>query len=152
MPLVVLLTTASCSSSKRSKRSTSERTTSVTQKSATSLKAFVQEWEGVPYRYGGTSKSGVDCSGFVGVLYQEVYQKDLSRTTQELASTSKAVGKSALKEGDLVFFDMQGKKKSHVGVYLNDGSFVHASSSKGVIVSNLNTPYYQDAFESGARP
>ncbi|NQV53536.1 MAG: C40 family peptidase [Flavobacteriales bacterium] len=152
IPLVALLSTASCSSNKRSKGSRSERTANVSRNGSASIDAFVKEWEGVPYRYGGTSKAGVDCSGFVGALYRQVYQKELPRTTAALASSSKPVGKSALEEGDLVFFDMQGKKKSHVGVYLNAGSFVHASTSKGVIVSDLNNPYYQAAFSSGARP
>ena len=115
------------------------------------LFSFVKDWEGVPYRYGGTTRTGVDCSGFVGVLYKEVYNKQIPRTTKELSSTAKTLPKSNLQEGDLVFFDIDGKKNSHVGVYLKDGDFVHASTSKGVIVSSLENPYYQRSFARGGR-
>lgn len=115
------------------------------------LYVFIDQWEGVPYKYGGTSKVGVDCSGFIGLLYREVYNSEVARTTTELAARSKPVSKNALKEGDLVFFDINGKKSSHVGVYLHNGKFIHASTSKGVIISELDNPYYQQAFAKGGR-
>ena len=116
------------------------------------LYAFIADWEGTPYKYGGSSKAGTDCSGFVGALYQTVYQKQLPRTTSELAVKATAVKRSNLREGDLVFFNINGKKKSHVGVYLMNQRFVHASSSKGVIISALENPYYQKVFDQGRRP
>ncbi len=114
------------------------------------LYSFVDSWQGIPYRYGGTNRSGVDCSGFVGALYREVYQKNVPRTSREIGRQSKKIGKSQLREGDLVFFDISGKD-SHVGVYLANNHFVHASTSKGVVISSLTNPYYQKAFSAGGR-
>jgi lipoprotein Spr len=115
------------------------------------LYAFINEWEGIPYRYGGTSKTGVDCSGFVGALYREVYSKNLPRTTSEIGKVAKSVSKSNLSEGDIVIFDINGKKGSHMGVYLANNKFVHASTSKGVVISDLNNPYYVKAFSRGGK-
>lgn len=124
--------------------------------SASSLKnkelyAFIDDWYGVTYRYGGTTQSGVDCSGFVGALYKDVYKKQLPRTTRDLNQASKSISKDRLEEGDLVFFDINGKKGSHVGVYLANNRFVHASTSKGVIISDLQNPYYKKAFSHGGK-
>jgi len=147
-----------------SPKSTKTSTSSIQQKYATKLQvkpsqvrnaqlySFVNSWEGTPYRYGGMSKSGADCSGFSNVLYKEVYRKQLPRTTKDIYSSCRKVGKGELREGDLVFFDIQGKKKSHMGVYLQNNRFVHASSSKGVVISDLNNPYYKKYFSGGGRP
>ena len=118
----------------------------------TKLYSFVNSWEGTPYKFGGMSKSGTDCSGFSNVLYKEVYGKKLPRTTKDIYGSCRKLGKGDLKEGDLVFFDIQGKKKSHMGVYLQNNRFVHASSSKGVVISDLNNPYYKKYFAGGGRP
>lgn len=115
------------------------------------LYIFIDEWEGTPYRYGGTTKSGADCSGFVGALYQDVYKKQLPRTTSQLDQGTKTIAKNNLQEGDIVFFDIEGKKNAHVGVYLVNNKFVHASSSKGVTISDLENPYYKKAFAKGGR-
>lgn len=169
MVFVLASTLSSCKSSKRSSRRPDPRseTTSkgkqVQEKYARTLQVkpsditnlrlyeFIDQWEGTPYRYGGTSKSGVDCSGFVGNLYSEVYKKSIPRSTTDMEKSTKNVGKSNLKEGDVVFFDIDGKKTSHVGVYLQNGRFVHASTSKGVIVSDLSNPYYQKTFNRGGK-
>src|SRR5690606_11841713 len=98
---------------------------------------FIDRWKGVPYRYGGEDRNGVDCSGFAGKLYREVYDRQIPRTTSQLAQATKKVPQTALQEGDLVFFNIQGKKDSHVGVYLQNHRFVHASTSKGVVISDL---------------
>jgi hypothetical protein len=115
------------------------------------LYEFIDEWTGTPYKYGGCSKSGADCSGFTGALYSEVYKRTIPRTTSDIEKQTKAVDKSNLREGDMVIFDIEGKKSSHVGVYLLNGRFVHASSSKGVIISTLDSPYYQKHFYRGGR-
>lgn len=117
------------------------------------LYSTVEEWRGSPYRYGGQSKSGVDCSGFVGQVYREVYNENLPR---EVASIYEACDrtfrrKQKLEEGDLVFFDIKGEKNSHAGVYLKNGRFVHASSSSGVVISKLSNPYYRKHFHKGGR-
>lgn len=115
------------------------------------LYQFIDDWYGTPYKYGGQSRSGVDCSGFINTLYSQVYHKSIPRTTKDISSKVKSVSKSNLKEGDIVIFDIQGKKHSHAGVYLLNGKFVHASSSKGVIISDLENPYYVKAFSKAGR-
>lgn len=112
---------------------------------------FIDEWVGVNYKYGGTSKSGVDCSGFCNVLYNTVYNKTLPRTSSEIARDLKKVPKGSLSEGDIVVFDIEGKRNSHVGIYLANNKFVHASTSSGVIISSLEHPYYQKAYSKGGK-
>lgn len=117
----------------------------------TLLYNFIDDWYGTKYKYGGLSKSGVDCSGFCNVLYKEVYKRELPRTTTELAKQINKVGKTKLKEGNLIFFNIEGKKNAHVGVYLINNRFVHASTSKGVIISSLENPYYKKAYSKGGK-
>ncbi|MCF0191544.1 MAG: C40 family peptidase [Marinilabiliaceae bacterium] len=119
------------------------------------LYATVAGWIGTPYKYGGASKSGVDCSGFVYSVYKEVYGKSLSRQSSAiLANNCTSISKSKLREGDLVFFRTDGKKSStpnHVGIYLKNGKFVHASTSNGVVVNDLGQNYYVKSFLTGGR-
>ncbi|GAB4376567.1 MAG: NlpC/P60 family protein [Salibacteraceae bacterium] len=116
------------------------------------LYSFIRQWEGTPYKYGGTDRRGTDCSGFIGTLYREVYNLEVPRTTSQLAQFVRPVSIDNLSEGDMVFFDLSGKKHSHVGVYLVNDYFVHASSSRGVIISSLKSPYYRDAITLAGRP
>jgi cell wall-associated NlpC family hydrolase len=111
----------------------------------------VMEWWGTPYKYGGESKSGADCSGFVQMVFLKVYDKKLPRTTKQQYEFCSKVNKNRLKEGDLVFFETGGKGISHVGIFLKDGRFAHASSSKGVIVNGLEEAYYDKAYRGGGR-
>lgn len=113
------------------------------------LYSFIDDWVGTKYKYGGMSKIGVDCSGFCNILYSQVYNKEIKRTTSDLSKGINKVSKSKLKEGDLVFFNISKKKNSHVGIYLKNNRFVHASSSKGVIISSLDNPYYKKAYSKG---
>ncbi|SHF87019.1 C40 family peptidase [Dysgonomonas macrotermitis] len=111
-------------------------------------------WLGTPYRYGGNSKSGTDCSGFVGQVFQKVYGKKLDRSSDGQAKNNvHKVGKGSLKTGDLVFFRTarKSKKIDHVGIFLKDGYFIHASTSKGVIVSSLDEEYYKRTWQKGGR-
>lgn len=110
-------------------------------------------WIGTPYRAGGTSKKGADCSGLTSQLYKSVYRKQLPRSSREQKEASKTVAKRNLKEGDLVFFstDRSRKKVSHVGVYLKNGKFIHASTSLGVIINSLDEPYYIANWIGGGR-
>lgn len=123
----------------------------VPQSTITNLKLyqFVDDWYGTKYKYGGLTKAGVDCSGFCNVLYSKVYNKTLPRSTKDIVKVINKVPQSKLKEGDLVFFNISGKKNSHVGVYLKNNYFVHASTSKGVIISSLTNPYYVKAYNKG---
>lgn len=115
------------------------------------LLEVVASWLGVPYKDNACSKEGTDCSGFVQAVYKEVYGKTISRNTQGMLKEVKKVERTQLKEGDLVFFSIQSKKVSHVGIYLKDNKFVHASTKKGVMVNDLNEPYYASTFTMGGR-
>ena len=107
-------------------------------------------WRGVPYREGGMSKNGVDCSGYVLLTYREAFNRSIPRTTELLARSGTKVSPRQMQPGDLVFFKT-GWKKRHVGVYLKNGAFMHASSSRGVMISKLHNPYWSDAFYMARR-
>lgn len=111
-------------------------------------------WLGVPYRYGGLTRGGVDCSGFTYILYDKVYRLKIPRSTKELSEVKmKKISHHKLKAGDLVFFATTTNKKkiSHVGVYLKDGYFVHASTQRGVVVNHLDENYYKKNWRKGGR-
>ena len=112
------------------------------------------EWIGVPYRSGGNSKKGIDCSSLTSQLYRLVYGKNISRGAEvQRRNHCKIIEKDELKEGDLVFFH-NGQRKdyaSHVGIYLKNKKFIHASSSFGVMVSSLNEYYWKKRWLAGGR-
>ena len=104
---------------------------------------FIEEWYGVRYRFGGDNKKGIDCSAFVKRLYDNVFCIDLLRTSFQQFNMCKFLTKDdSLIEGDLVFFKTRGNRISHVGIYLMNDFFVHASSSRGVMISSLNNSYW----------
>ncbi len=108
-----------------------------------SLYRFIDEWYGVRYRLGGDDKQGIDCSAFAQKLYENVFCTNLVRTAMEQFKSCRLVKSiDSLKEGDLVFFQTRGKRVSHVGIYLTNHFFVHASSSKGVMISSLEETYW----------
>lgn len=106
------------------------------------LLAHYQKWKGTRYELGGLSKSGVDCSGFVYIAYLKRFNLELPRTTINQIRAGYSVDKSELNPGDLVFF-RTGEDSRHVGIYLDNGKFMHASSSKGVMISRLNNRYWK---------
>jgi len=113
-------------------------------------------WIGVRYRYGGNTRNGVDCSGFVDNIYRQVYRVRLERNTANmLRRNCVAVNRNNLREGDLVFFNTSGSRQSrtpnHVGIYLKNGKFIHASASGGVMVSNLSEAYFVRSWINGGR-
>ncbi len=111
------------------------------------LYRFIDEWYGTRYRYGGADNSGIDCSAFSQKLYDKVYGVDIKRTArQQHRSCERSKNRDDADEGDLVFFRIHHILVSHVGVYLANGYFVHASRSQGVVISNLNTRYWQKRF------
>ncbi len=116
----------------------------------TNLMAVFHHYEGTPYRYGGQDKSGFDCSGFIGVAYQEAYRLKLPRTTEQIARSGKPVRRDQLKLGDIVFFQTS-VKQLHAGIYINDGQFIHASTSKGVIKSSMENRYWQQRYLKARR-
>lgn len=112
----------------------------------------IEPWLGVPYRYAGKSKKGIDCSGFSSVIYNQVYCTPLSGGSHDIFKMVEPVDQNNLREGDLVFFKINPRYTvSHVGVYLGSGRFAHASVKNGVIVSQLSEPYYKKYFKSGGR-
>lgn len=119
-----------------------------------SLYVEASKWIDVPYRSGGTSRRGVDCSGLTYNIYRKVYRKRLERNSDEQRKENcHKIRKGKLREGDLVFFHNGRNKRraTHVGIYLKNNRFIHASSSQGVIVSTLDEPYYQKCWMQGGR-
>lgn len=111
---------------------------------------FVQDWTGTRYTMGGSTKNGIDCSAFTSALFLSVYSLAIPRTAREQYNASQRLSKEELNEGDLVFFNTRGGV-SHVGVYLNNGYFVHSCSSEGVRINNLSDAYYAKRFLGGGR-
>jgi lipoprotein Spr len=111
----------------------------------------IAEWLGTPYHYSGKDETGIDCSGFVNMIYHNVYGILLMGSSIDLFKTSHHLSKNKLKEGDLVFFKINHRQVSHVGLYLGDHKFAHSSTSNGVIISDLDEPYYKKHYAGGGR-
>ncbi len=114
------------------------------------LEKVYQKYKGTPYLYGGTTSRGFDCSGFVQRAYMDAFKKKLPRTTKGMLKFGKKINKSALKIGDLVFFHPT-RRYYHVGIYMGDGLFMHASSSRGVMKSKLSLKYWQKSYVMSRR-
>lgn len=115
------------------------------------LFSFIDEWYGTPYRFGGSTKDGIDCSAFSSNLMTNVFGVGLPRMAKDQYSVCAHVKRDDLQEGDLVFFHTTRKGISHVGVYLGNNKFVHASLNYGVTISSLEDPYYSRTFRGGGR-
>jgi lipoprotein Spr len=115
------------------------------------LYQFVYDWIGTPYRLGGDNKKGVDCSKFAYQLYDKVFNTVIGSNSRNIFSMVNPVNKEELQEGDFVFFKIKSRSISHIGVYIGDNKFAHASSSRGVMISNLNEPYWQRYYYKGGR-
>ncbi len=112
----------------------------------------INHWLGTPHKTGGCDKSGIDCSCLVMNIYKEVYGIELYRSSMDIMKNVYFINKSDLKEGDILFFKTTSANRvTHVGIYLKNNEFVHTSSSRGVIISNLNEAYYQRTFYKAGR-
>lgn len=119
--------------------------------SNTKMYQFIYDWLGTPYRLGGSTEKGIDCSGFAYKLYDKTFNTIIGSNSRNIFSMVNPINKVDLKQGDLVFFKIHSSSISHVGVYIGDNKFAHASSSKGVMISNLDEPYWQRYFYKGGR-
>jgi lipoprotein Spr len=116
----------------------------------TNLFKIIDEWFGTRYRLGGTSKMGIDCSALMQVFFTALYGISLPRTAKEQFNFTRRISRTDLQEGDLVFFST-GHSISHVGIYLQNNKFAHASTSEGVTISDLFDPYWEKRFAGVGR-
>lgn len=110
----------------------------------------IDSWMGTPYVYGGESRSGVDCSGFTQAVYRSV-GVEIPRTASQQAAASREVNPGNLDFGDILFFNTDGSGISHCGIYVGNGFFVHASSSRGVVRESMAKEYYASRIVSAGR-
>jgi cell wall-associated NlpC family hydrolase len=116
------------------------------------LRAECYRWLGVPYRVGGETMAGADCSGFTLAVYKKVFGLKLPRTSITQYNFGAGVSLAQLREGDLVFFKTSNEAPvTHVGIYLGQGKFIHSSSKRGVTISRLNDGYYSERFRGARR-
>jgi len=110
----------------------------------------IDEWYGTRYKLGGSTKNGIDCSAFVQTIFISAFGVTLPRTAKEQYKASRKISRTELQEGDLLFFNTRGDI-SHVGIYLQNNKFVHASVSGGVTITDMFEPYYVKHFISAGR-
>lgn len=108
------------------------------------------DWKGVRYRLGGSTKKGIDCSAFVQRTFREQFGLDLPRSTYEQQEMGKSISRTKLRTGDLVLF-RAGSTGRHVGIYIGNDQFVHASTSSGVTISSMNEPYWKKRYNEARR-
>lgn len=113
----------------------------------------IDKWWGTRYCLGGSTSNCIDCSAFTQIIAKEVYGYQLPRTSQEQYNNSVPINMEELQEGDLVFFNQGGRsnRASHVGFYLRNNKFVHASTSSGVMISDLNDNYWKHRIKGAGR-
>lgn len=107
-------------------------------------------WKGVRYRLGGSTRKGIDCSAFVQRTFREQFGLELPRSTSEQQETGKSISRAQLRTGDLVLF-RAGSTGRHVGIYLGNNQFVHASTSSGVTISSMDEPYWKKRYNEARR-
>lgn len=117
---------------------------------ANELEQVFQRYEGSPYRYGGMTSDGFDCSGFILTAYREALGQQLPRTTSQMLTAGREVRRDQVEPGDVVFFRIGGKEQ-HAGIYMGGSRFIHASSSAGVTESSLNNRYWQNRYTRARR-
>lgn len=120
---------------------------------ARSVIEYAQTWLGTPYRYGGESRKGVDCSALVMSVYRDALGVKIPRTTVQQRKFTADVRRGDLRPGDLIFFSSDKNRNgiSHVGMFIGNDRFIHASSSRGVVVSKLSERYFVNHYHSSGR-
>jgi len=115
-----------------------------------SLMQAYRDWKGTPYQLGGASQEGVDCSMLVNVIFDKYFDIDLPTNTRAQLNVGNSIRRAGVRTGDLVFF-RTGRKSLHVGVAVNQGEFLHASTSNGVMISKLGNSYWRNRFFEARR-
>ena len=128
-----------------------EKNTSITPLDHSKMMREISKYMGVPYLHGGESMQGIDCSAYTMLLYNKSVGKKLPRSAHDQYKIGKTVSLQDLKFGDLIFFNTTGESASHVGIYLGDDLFAHASVSLGVTISSLQSSYYEKRYEGARR-
>ncbi|MDM8522772.1 NlpC/P60 family protein [Desulfococcaceae bacterium HSG8] len=114
------------------------------------LRSEIRHWKETPHRLGGTDRDGIDCSGLVMVIYENLFSIRLPRSTKGQIVIGKAVRQNRLMAGDLVFF-IPGENKRHVGIYLSNGEFAHTSSTRNVMISCMDDTYWSKIYKTSRR-
>jgi cell wall-associated NlpC family hydrolase len=117
--------------------------------SESELRTVAESYLKVPYRYGGSTRKGMDCSGFVQQVFDEAYKMRLPRSSAAMARYGKDVDKDELQPGDLVFFKTL--RINHVGIYMGEGYFIHSQSGLGVTYTRLDAPYFSSHYAEAKR-
>ena len=150
--LILCLILLGCQSTARfrAKRNSPIQKSSASQ--TTNLESFVNGWIGVPYKYGGMTNRGIDCSGFTSLVYKECFGKSIPRNSSDQYEQGTRVTQRNLQSGDLVFFsNVRYGKIDHVGIYLGNERFAHATESSGVTISLLTEKYYKKRYAGTCR-
>lgn len=161
MIVLVVLTLPGCHSSRSVSRGRGETVSaadadhrgSVDRAHGRKIVEHARSWLGTPYRYGGNDRRGVDCSGLTCNVYSSAAGVKLPRDSRSQKDFCRKISRSALQEGDLVFFTGKrgSNKVNHVGIYVGDGRMIHASSSRGVMVSDFTTGYWGERYYASGR-
>ncbi len=152
LAIITLMSGCGAIPEKQSIKTPSRASQSLPDSNTAIIKLYAQhkQWKKTPYKLGGLSKKGIDCSGFVHVTYKERFGISLPRTTARQAQAGTNITRQQLQTGDLVFFKT-GFKVRHVGIYIENGKFLHASTSKGVMISNINNRYWKKVYWKSMR-
>lgn len=132
---------------------TKERVKYIPQTKNTLTQALYTEfkkWDNTPYKYGGTSLNGIDCSGFTQVVFKNVFNKKIPRTTREQAKIGYRVNQKNIKVGDILIFKT-GRDVRHSGIVIEGDRFIHSGTSTGVIISSLSNPYWKTHYWQARR-
>jgi lipoprotein Spr len=155
LTLSVIVSACNPSARFRSQTVSSDQTTATEEHPSgrvNNLEKYISSWLNTPYQYGGSTKNGTDCSGFSSQVLLHVYHIEIPRTAEDQYHQGQKIRDGWLSQGDLVFFkNVRGRGIDHVGVFLGNGRFAHATNSAGVIISDLEEDYYRERYVGACR-